>query len=202
MIIKHQGKTPVIDKSAFIAPNAVVCGDITIGQNVRVLFGAQIIAENSFIVIGNNCIILENAVIRATKGHHVSIGKNSLIGPNTHLTGCTLEENVFIATGASVFHGALIKQGAEVRINSIVHIKTVVAENTTIPIGWIAIGNPAKILPPVKKKKIGKILSSLNFPGFVYEIKKNNKGKSVMPEVCQIMADRLSEHKKDEIIGY
>jgi len=67
MIIKHLDKVPEIDFSAFIAPNAVICGDVKIGKNVRVMYGAQVIAENSSITIGDNCIVLENAVIRGFK---------------------------------------------------------------------------------------------------------------------------------------
>ena len=106
-----------------IAPNAVICGDVKIGKNVRVMFGAQIIAESSPITIGDHCIILENAVIRGTDKFPVSIGNNCLIGPNSHLAGCIIEDNVFIATGASIFHGAKLMSGSEVRINGVVHLK-------------------------------------------------------------------------------
>lgn len=145
MIIKHLNKEPRIDETAFIAPNAVICGDVTIGKNVRVMFGAQIIAESSSITIGDNCIVLENAVIRGTDKFPVLIGDNCLVGPNAHLAGCKIEDNVFIATGASIFHGAVLKTGSEVSINGVVHIKTILPQDTSVPINWIAVGNPAKI---------------------------------------------------------
>ena len=148
MIIKHKGQIPSIHSTAYIAPNAVVCGNVEIGRNTRVMFGAQVIAENEKIVIGDNCIILENAVIRGTAGLPVKIGDNCLVGPNAHLAGCTLEDEVFIATGAAVFHGATVRKGAEVRVNGVVHLKTVVPEGRTVPIGWVAVGDPAGISPP------------------------------------------------------
>lgn len=200
MIIKHQDKEPYIDSSAYIAPNALVCGDVKIGINVRVMFGAQVIAENSTIEIRDNSIILENAVIRGTHNHPVLIGKNCLIGPNSHIAGCTIEDNVFVATGASIFHGAFIKKGAEVRINGVVHVKTVVPENVTIPISWIAVGNPMKIFPPDKHDEIWNIQESLNFPEFVYALKRTENNDSLMPNVCKIMSERLSGHFSDEII--
>ncbi|GJM28899.1 MAG: hypothetical protein DHS20C17_15340 [Cyclobacteriaceae bacterium] len=58
MIIRHLDKAPNISNTAFIAPNAAICGDVSIGDNVRVMFGARIIAENSSITIGDNSIIL------------------------------------------------------------------------------------------------------------------------------------------------
>jgi len=201
MIIRHQNKEPKIDKTAYIAPNAVICGNVSIGKNVRVMFGAQIIAENSPIAIGDNCIILENAVIRGTYKHSVSIGINCLIGPNAHIAGCTIEDNVFIATGASIFHGALIKNGAEVRINAVVHLMTVVQENTTVPINWIAVGNPMKKFPPEKHNEIWEIQKQYNFPNTVYGIERPKKGESKMPEVCKVVSKRLKEHLNDELIG-
>ena len=109
-------------RTAFVAPNAVVCGEVTVGKHVRIMFGAQIIAESSPITLGDYCIVLENAVIRGTGNFPVYIGNNCLIGPNAHLVGCRLEENVFVATGASIFHGALLRKGSEVSINGVVHL--------------------------------------------------------------------------------
>ncbi|UCG26984.1 MAG: gamma carbonic anhydrase family protein [Bacteroidales bacterium] len=200
MIIKHQDKEPDIDGSAYIAPNAMVCGNVKIGMNVRIMFGAQIIAESSPVEIGDNCIVLENAVIRGTHNLPVSIGKNCLIGPNSHIAGCTIEDNVFIATGVSVFHGALIKKGAEVRVNGVVHLKTTVPENRIIPINWIAVGNPMKMFPPEKHSEIWEIQKSLNFPELVYGLKRTRDNSSLMPDVCKTMSERLSGHLNDTII--
>ncbi len=201
MIIRHLDKEPSINDTAYIAPNAMICGDVKIGKNVRVMFGAQIIAENSPIEIGDNCIILENAVIRGTEKFPVSIGTNCLVGPNAHLVGCTVEDNVFIATGASIFHGAILKTGSEVRINGVVHLKTVLPEDSSVPINWIAVGNPVQILSPDKHDEIWKIQKPLNFPLTVYGIDRpKNDETEIMINVCKVMTDRLSSHKDDEIL--
>jgi carbonic anhydrase/acetyltransferase-like protein (isoleucine patch superfamily) len=201
MIIRHLGKEPRIDTTAFIAPNSVICGDVKIGKNVRVMFGAQIIAESTPITIGDNCIVLENAVIRGTDKFPVSIGNNCLIGPNAHLAGCTVEDNVFIATGASIFHGATLKSGSEVRINGVVHLKTILPEDTTVPINWIAVGDPVQILSPDKHDEIWAIQKPLNFPLTVYGIDRpKNDETEIMINVCNVMSERLSSHKNDEIL--
>lgn len=106
MIIEHLGKKPDIHPSAYVAPHATICGDVEIGMGARILFGASIIAEGGHIRIGANSIILENAVIRSTPKHSTHIGTHTLIGPNAHVVGCRIEDNVFIATGASIFHGS------------------------------------------------------------------------------------------------
>jgi len=201
MLIKHLEKKPVIDNSAFIAPNSVICGEVNIGKNVRVMYGAQIIAESSPITIGDNCIILENVVIRGTDKFPVSIGNNCLIGPNAHLAGCTVEDNVFIATGASIFHGAILRTGSEVSINGVVHLKTELPPDTSVPINWIAVGKPVKILPPDKHDEIWAVQKPLNFTLTVYGIDRPKSGEpNNMIAICKAMSDRLKSHIDSEII--
>jgi carbonic anhydrase/acetyltransferase-like protein (isoleucine patch superfamily) len=200
MIIKHSGRSPMIDSSAYIAPNAAVCGDVRIGKNSRIMFGAAVIAEGGSIEIGDNCVILENAVLRSTVNHSLVIGNNVLIGPNAHVVGCRVEDCVFIATGASIFHGARLCKGSEVRINGVVHIKTEIKENEVVPIGWVAVGIPAKILPPDAHDEIWDAQRPLNFPKYVYSVDRKPEGESNMPEVMDMMANALKSHKDDEIL--
>jgi carbonic anhydrase/acetyltransferase-like protein (isoleucine patch superfamily) len=124
MLIEHLGEKPTVDPSARIAPNAVICGDVTIGANTSIGFGAVLTAETGPIHIGTNCVIMENAVLRGTKRHPLIIGDHVLIGPRAYLTGCTVEDCAFLATGCAVFNGAAIGAGAELRINGTVHILT------------------------------------------------------------------------------
>jgi carbonic anhydrase/acetyltransferase-like protein (isoleucine patch superfamily) len=104
MLILHKGKKPEVHSSAYVAPTATICGDISIGPNCRIMHGASIIAEGGRISVGEQCIIFENAVVRSNADHSASIGNNCLIGPNAHVVGCTVEDEVFIATGAAIFH--------------------------------------------------------------------------------------------------
>src|SRR5207245_11745954 len=97
MIIEHLGKRPTIDQTAYIAPNAVICGDVRIGPGSRVLFGAQVIAEGGSIAIGAECIVMENAVLRSSEKHDLKIGSNWLIGSNAHLVCCRSQDGVLIA---------------------------------------------------------------------------------------------------------
>lgn len=200
MLFKHNGKIPQIDSSTFIAANATICGDVTIGKNCRVMYGACLIAEGGKIEIADNCVILENAVLRSTSRHDLRIGNNVLVGPNAHVAGCHIEENVFIATGAAIFHGAKLGKDSEVRINGVVHLKTVLPEDETVPVGWIAVGNPAKILPPEKHDEIWATQKMLNFPRTVYGIDRDPSGKTIMPQVIRTMVDALKSHKNDELI--
>jgi carbonic anhydrase/acetyltransferase-like protein (isoleucine patch superfamily) len=162
MIIHHQGKNPSISASAYVAPNAVICGDVTIGENCRIMFGAQIIAEGGSIVIGSQ-----------------------------------IEDEVFIATGAAIFHGARLGRGSEVRVNGVVHLKTSLPSNATVPIGWVAIGDSASILLPDRHDDISKIQRPLSFPLTVYGI---DRDEADMVKITRRVAEVLASHHAYEVL--
>ncbi|MBN2009006.1 gamma carbonic anhydrase family protein [candidate division KSB1 bacterium] len=201
MIIKHLDKIPQVHKTAYVAQSATICGDVTIGKNSRIMHNSSIVAEGSSIEIGDNCIVLENAVIRSTAKYSTSICNNVLIGPNAHLVGCSLEECVFIATGAAIFHGARIGYNSEVRINGIVHLKTLLPPNSMVPINWIAVGNPAQLFSPDQHEQLWEIQKELNFPLSVYGVDRPATGESNMQEITEYYSKMLSSHKDDEFLG-
>jgi carbonic anhydrase/acetyltransferase-like protein (isoleucine patch superfamily) len=86
---------------------------------------------------------MENAVLKAGRRAPLSLGNNVLIGPRAYLSGCTIEDEVFLATGSTVFNQAVIGRRAEVRIGGVVHVRTRVRPDETVPIGWVAVGDPA-----------------------------------------------------------
>jgi carbonic anhydrase/acetyltransferase-like protein (isoleucine patch superfamily) len=143
MLLKSGSHHPSIDPSAVIAPNAT-----RIGARCVIGYGACLIAEGQPITLGEQVIVRDNAVIRSTAKYPVEVGNAVPIGPHTALFGCTIEDEVFLATGIRVFHLAVVRKGAEVRVNAVVHLKTVVPQGATVPIGWVAVGDPARILSP------------------------------------------------------
>jgi carbonic anhydrase/acetyltransferase-like protein (isoleucine patch superfamily) len=194
MLLSHLGKSPVVHPSAYVAPNATICGDVVIGADCRILFGAQVIAEGGSIAIGAECIVMENAVLRANADHPLRIGSNCLVGPNCHVVGCTIEEQVFVATGAAVFHGAHIGPGCEIRTNGVVHLKTRLPAGETVPIGWVAVGDPATVLPPDAHDRIWEIQQPLNFPLTVYGF---DRAEADMVKITRRLAERLASHRSD-----
>jgi gamma-carbonic anhydrase len=148
VLIEHEGKRPTVPDSAYVAPNAVLCGDVTIGPDCRILFGAVLTAEGGPIVLGERCIVMENALVRGRQSHPAVLGDHVLVGPHAHVNGAHVEHDVFMATGVSVFPGARVGHGSEVRIGAVVHVNSRLAEGTMVPIGWIAAGDPADLFPP------------------------------------------------------
>ena len=195
MLIKHNGVSPQVDPAAWVAPNANICGDVTLGPGCRIMYGAQIVAESGSISIGRECIIMENAVLRSSTRHPLTIGNNCLIGPNAHVAGCTVDDEVFIATGAAVFHSAFLGKGSEVRVNGIVHLKTHLPAEETVPIGWVAVGNPAQILPSSEHERIWEIQKPLDFPLTVYGFERT---EATMEKITRHLSKALDSHTSDE----
>jgi carbonic anhydrase/acetyltransferase-like protein (isoleucine patch superfamily) len=199
MLIAHAGKHPHIDPSAWVAPDATICGDVAIGPGVRVMHGARLIGEGGGAIrIGRDCIVMENAVVRASRRHGCTIGDHCLIGPNAHVAGAVLEEQVFVATGAAIFHGAHLGRGSEVRVHATVHLRTRLAPKTTVPIGWIAVGDPASILPPDRHDEIWAVQAPLDFPEWVYGFDRGTP--ELMVQVTRRLSNMLGAHADDHIL--
>ncbi len=200
MLIEHDGKRPKIDPSARIAPTAVLCGDVTIGPGTSVGFGAVLSAESGPITVGAHCIVMDNAVVRGTRRYPVTIGERVLIGPQASLSGCTVADDVFLATGTRVFNGARVETHAEVRINAVVHLLTRVPAGAVVPIGWVAVGDPATILPPDRHDEIWAVQKPLDFPKAVFGVERAGPGETEMPEIARRYTALLARHKDDRIL--
>ncbi len=181
--LPYQDKSPMIPADTRIAPTAVLSGDVTVGHNCSIGFGAVLTAESGPIRIGDNCVVMDGAILRGIRGNPLQIGDNVLIGPRAYLSGCTIERNALIATGATIFNGAVIGERAEVRINGIVHIRTRLLPDAVVPLGWIAVGDPAEILPPDAHERIWAIQKTLGFPRYVFGVDRPADGESLMPDV-------------------
>src|SRR4051794_11556464 len=97
---------PSIDRNAWIAPSALLTGDVTIGAGSRILAGAVVTGDAGPVEIGSDVLVMENAVLRGRVGHPLLVGDAVLIGPQAHLNGTTIEDEVFVATGVSMFAGS------------------------------------------------------------------------------------------------
>jgi len=201
MLYAHLGRRPTVDPSSRVAPTAVLCGAVTVGPNCSIGFGAVLSAESGPITIGANCVVMDTAVVRGVRRHPVALGDNVLVGPRAYLSGCTVGDDVFLGTGATVFNGARIGARAEVRVNGIVHLRTVLAPDAVVPLGWIAVGDPAEILPPEAHERIWAIQKPLDFPGTVFGVARPGEGETMMPEVMPRYAAFLRRHMDDEAVG-
>ncbi len=197
MLIEHAGRAPRIDPTAWVAPSAVISGDVAVGAHTRVLHGAVLTSEGGPVRVGARCVVMENAVLRGTPRRPLELGDRVLVGPRAHLSGCTVGDQAFLATGTTVFNGASIGRRAEVRVNGTVHLLTVLPDDAVVPIGWVAVGDPARILPPGRHDEIWAIQEPLDFPGEVFGVE---RGPDMMLEIMQRYTDGLSGHASDHVI--
>ena len=144
LIESVRGFTPVFGKNCWLAKNATIVGDVILGTECTVWFGAVVRGDVNYIRVGNNTNIQDNVTIHGTyKTHGTDIGHNVSIGHNAVIHGCKINDNVLIGIGAIVLDGAVIKSGSIIAAGSVVLANTVVEENT------IYGGIPAKKLKNV-----------------------------------------------------
>ena len=141
--------TPRIDPTAFVAHNATVAGDVTLGEQVSVFFSAVLRAEQDSITVGSGTNVQDCCVFHCDPGYPVSVGKNCTIGHGAIIHGCTIGDNTLIGMGAIVLNGAKIGS------NCIVGAGALVTGGTVIPDGSLVVGSPAKVRRPVTDAEIG-----------------------------------------------
>jgi carbonic anhydrase/acetyltransferase-like protein (isoleucine patch superfamily) len=195
MLYEHQGLSPRLHPTAVVAPSAVISGDVELGEHVQVLHGAIITAEGGRVRIGADTIVMENAVIRGVSGNDAIIGDHCLVGPHAYISGATVEDEVFLATGSRVFNGAVVGRGSEVRIDAIVHLRTELPAGTTVPIGWVAVGTPPLIAPPEQHEAIWARQGALDFPEYVFGLDRTTP--DLMVQLTERYGARLARHADD-----
>ena len=148
IIKKLNGHTPKFGKNCFLADNAAIIGDVEMGNDCSIWFGAVLRGDVHSIRIGNKVNIQDNATIHATyKKSPTNIGNNVSIAHNAVIHGCTIKDNVLIGMGAIVLDDAVVES------NKIVAAGSVVTKGTVVESGWVYAGTPAK-----KMKQLGEEL--------------------------------------------
>ena len=136
-------------------------------------------------------------MLRGRARHPLVVGDDVLIGPHAHLNGTRVGDGCFVATGAALFPGSVLGPGSEVRIHGVVHVNTVLAAGSTVPIGWVAVGDPARIYPPGQHEQIWAVQEGLDFPGTVYGVSRETPAQARMAR----QANWFSAHRDDRRLG-
>ena len=134
--------------AAFVAENATVRGDVTVGKGSSIFFGAVVRTELVPITIGEDTNIQDNCILHTDAGFPLTVGSGCTIGHGTILHGCTVGDNTLIGMGTTVLNGAVIGR------DCIVGAGSLVPQGMVIPDGSMAFGSPAKIRRPLTEKEI------------------------------------------------
>ena len=139
LILPVLGKSPVFGNGCFIAANATIVGNVSLGDNCSVWFNAVIRGDVNYITIGNNTNIQDGVVIHCTyQTAATEIGSNVSIGHNALVHGCTVQDHVLIGMGAIIMDHAIVKEYVIIAAGSIV------LENMICESGYLYAGVPAK----------------------------------------------------------
>ena len=143
------GKEPQIPTDCYVAENATIVGDVTMGSQCSIWFNAVIRGDVHFIKLGNKVNVQDGAIIHATyQKAATTIGNNVSIGHNAIVHGCTIHDDVLIGMGSIVMDNCVVES------NSIIAAGAVVTENTVVEAGSIYAGVPAKKIKSISKELI------------------------------------------------
>jgi len=139
MFIEYRGRAPKVDPSAFIAPTAVLIGDVEVGPESSIWFGAVLRGDNGPIRIGARTSIQDNAVLHVSEHGRTVIGDDVTVGHCAVMEDCQIKRKALIGSNAVVLGGATVGEG------SLIAAGSVVGEGVMIPDGVLAAGAPAKV---------------------------------------------------------
>ena len=137
-LYRIDGKQPQVPDDSWVAPSADLVGEVVLGREVGVWFGAVIRADNTPIVVGDRSNVQEGAMLHSDPGFPLVVGAGCTIGHHAILHGCTIEDDVLIGMGATVLNGATIGAG------SLVGAGALVTEGKSFPPGSLIVGAPAR----------------------------------------------------------
>ena len=133
-------KTPQVDDTAWIAPDANIIGMVILRENTSVWFCATLRGDNEVIDIGVGSNIQENTIMHTDIGYPLTVGENCTIGHKSMLHGCKIGNNSLIGMGAIILNGATIGN------NCLIGAGALITENKVIPDGSLVMGSPGKIV--------------------------------------------------------
>ena len=143
-----------IDPSAFIAETATVMGDVTVGRESSIWYGAVVRGDTAPITIGERTNIQDGCIVHVAAGQPTTIGDGVTMGHGAIVHGATIGHNVIVAVRAVVLDGAVVGE------NSIIGAGSVVTEGTVIPPNSLVLGVPGRVVRPVSQEQAERIRSS------------------------------------------
>jgi carbonic anhydrase/acetyltransferase-like protein (isoleucine patch superfamily) len=145
------GVAPTISPGAYVAPGAVLIGDVTVGDESSIWYNVVLRADQELIVVGRCTNVQDNCVVHGDPGQPAVIGDHVTIGHSAVIHGATVEDDVLIGINATILNGAVVGRG------SIVGAGAVVTEGTTIPPGSLVLGVPGRVVRSLKPEEVEEI---------------------------------------------
>lgn len=144
---RYFGQTPQIEKAAFVAPNATVLGDVTLGANSSIWYGAILRADIQSIVIGEATNLQDGVIVHLSDFFGVVVGDYTTVGHGAILHACTIGNECLVGMRATVLDGAKIGDQCIIGANALV------PKDFEAPAGSLIYGSPAKIIKPLSDEE-------------------------------------------------
>jgi carbonic anhydrase/acetyltransferase-like protein (isoleucine patch superfamily) len=157
MILPFEGKIPVIGDEVYIAPTAVVVGDVVIGDRASIWFGTVLRGDLAPIRVGPETNIQDNCTVHVDQGHPAIIGARVSVGHNAVVHGCTVEDESLVGIGARVLSGAVIRSGSVVAANAVVR------EGQQVGPRQMAAGAPARVKREIRQEELERFLHPVQY---------------------------------------
>lgn len=154
MIYALDGLRPTVAPDAWIAPDANIIGNVTLGPEVSVWFGSTLRGDNEPIVIGDGTNVQEACIMHTDPGCPCTVGRDVTVGHRVTLHGCTVEDGALIGMGATVLNGAVIGAG------SLIGAGALITEGKVIPPGSLVMGAPGKVVRELDEDAKAALLES------------------------------------------
>ena len=148
------GTAPSIDPSVFVAVDAQIIGNVRLGADVGVWFGAVLRGDNEPIVVGARSNVQELTVMHTDPGFPLTVGEGCTIGHRAILHGCTIGDNSLVGMGAVILNGARIGR------NCLVGAGALVTEGKEFPEGSLIVGSPARVVRTLDEAAIERLRTS------------------------------------------
>lgn len=204
MLIRHRDAEPMVDPTAYVAPNATLVGDVRVGPHARIMYGAVLDAEGSRIEVGESTIVSEHAVLRATAvtDAPVSIGDHVLIGPHATVLGASVKRCAYLAANVTVLHLATVGSGASVAVGALVHARTVLPDEFFVPPHTTVIGDPVRILGPDQAGEVAVAIRDNGFAAAAFGVHADWADRiNRYEQVARVRADEYAAHADDTVLG-
>ncbi|VGO17835.1 Galactoside O-acetyltransferase [Pontiella desulfatans] len=151
MIYQFEDREPVLPEEYYVADNASVIGDVVLGEQSSIWFGAVLRGDIEPIIVGARSNIQDNSVAHTGKGAPTVLGDDVTVGHKVTLHGCTVGNNCLIGMGA------ILLDGCEIGDNCIIGAGSIVAQGRKIPAGSLAVGSPARVIRKLSEEAIADI---------------------------------------------
>jgi carbonic anhydrase/acetyltransferase-like protein (isoleucine patch superfamily) len=203
MLIRHRGATPVVDPTAYVAPNATLVGDVRVGAHARVMYGAVLDAEGAHIEVGPYTIVSEHAVLRATAvtAAVVELGDHVFVGPHATVLGARVGWCAYLAANATVLQLARLGAGASVAVGALVHARTVLPDEFFVAPHTTAVGDPVEVFGSDRSEELAAAIAGAGFADAAFGVRTAWTDRiNRYREAAEVRSAEYAAHADDELV--